>query len=1662
MRAKWKNKGCMSLLLVLFIMFNLITPAFVSAAVDARGTYFTDFDNWNGDLAGTGAADGDFDSATYGNGDAKYPIEFKITNVDKVPQKSAQFLVRAYDVDEYDGSSNTGEWDRVYLSSNPADIQLGAPYTVWPTSSMWNAKSAEYKKEFKKETYLGALSGNNETWNTSVFSVDPAKITADKQEYFAGISVHHNPKASTSTINSWVVKVDWGQLVIDGGERVTGEITKGEYKIVNGVMQVDTGFLPKTNGDFAMEVSLIKKVKEADGTVSDDNVATTTKRYLNSTANNGQSWTGIELGSGLDPNDEYIVNIILFDDRGGAGTDINPGKAQHVYSVSTDSAMAKIGPQYTPTVFTAEDFKSKFYKLNGSPNGDGLTKVQIKTLPDPTKGQLVLDNGVNNPPTIIAVNDEIDVADLSRFQFVSLTGEFTTPVTFTWTGFDTDYALFNAVVTITPNKAPTVDNITKSVNKGSNVNFNSSDFTGTKFVDPEPDALNDVIFVTLPDPAKGTLVLDNGGGTPVSVAVYTKIPEANLNQLKFIPASGTTGVVTFGWNGSDGIQYAQEPKVVTMLINDPPIIADITKTGLAGAVIHFMDDDFALAPAYTDSDGDALVNVKLTLPSDFDTKGKLWYTNVSTAVYINQGSSVTLTKAQLNSLKFQPSSNLPNGSTVTFNWTANDGKADSIAPALVKIAYNGKPVAQPLEFNVEEGTSPITIILKGSDMESVTGLVYGIATQPTKGTLVQVNGDQWMYTPNAGATGKDSFTYTVTDADTQKSQPATVQIEVNKLLDGWVGNKAQGDTTVVKLIAGQLLKLSAVSSLQAAEVTASVNGVLVPLTLANPTTYLTEGFKRWETSTYTLPEGTTPGEYTVNFTAKGTDQALLPAEPVSKLGDNKFKIAEYAIIKLKADPEKILGNGKATTNLSALVTDADGNPMADTEVVFSTPTGAGSFVGPDRARTNSQGIATVIYQSEKIVGTDEKQIPIKAVVHDTEKGLSGQGQITVTFLPPTISGVITKGGTHEAVAGASIRVTLDMNGDGKIEPGVDFDKTITTKADGSYSIPVPEGDKEYNLEVTQTVIVGGVETPVTYTQKAIVGSVTGTGNETFDSEKTVTGVVLFKKPDGNSSFFSPDLVSKIKVYLKDPAGNYIMEEGKPKGFELQGQGLFQAKGLTKGITYSMEISYELEPGKEIVMKRNTVTVNADGEMNIVQELVDPYGTITDAGTHNVIEGAQVVLYYADTERNKNKGITPNTTVTLPTVAGFAPNDNKSPDQLSDAAGFYAYMVYPQTDYYLVVTKAGYRTQTSETISVEFDIVKKDFALLRNQNSSSGSSGGGSVSIQPDVTLNISVDKNLVKEGDQSTVTVDYKNQALTTLGSGEISVTIPKGAELVNANGGTVSGDVITWKVSNLASGQTGSFTFEVKWPLLTAADAEFEFPGQFTADGSTTNPVKANSTVKIKVFSDRFGTLMHQRYILGYPDGQFKPNNSLTRAEVAAIVARLTENVNITDALSYSDIEDGHWAANYVKIATKHGYFSGFEDGSFKPEAPVTRGELAAIMARFLKLNVSKPGENHFSDVEGHWAADAIEELYRAHFLSGYSDGTFKPQDKINRVEAVTMINRMLYRGPLQGVEPLFPDVPASHWGFGDVLESTFSHESVRNEDGSETWKDNIADNVQ
>ena len=202
-----------------------------------------------------------------------------------------------------------------------------------------------------------------------------------------------------------------------------------------------------------------------------------------------------------------------------------------------------------------------------------------------------------------------------------------------------------------------------------------------------------------------------------------------------------------------------------------------------------------------------------------------------------------------------------------------------------------------------------------------------------------------------------------------------------------------------------------------------------------------------------------------------------------------------------------------------------------------------------------------------------------------------------------------------------------------------------------------------------------------------------------------------------------------------------------------------------------------------------------------------------------------------------------------------------------------------------------------------------------------------------------------------------------------------------------------------------------------------------------------------------------HFAYIVGYEDETVRPGNDITRAEVATIFFRLlTEESRdefFSDTNSFSDISADAWYNNAVSTLTNAGIISGYPDGTFRPDAAITRAELAAIASRFDELS---GGESRLTDISGHWAEDYINSAYSKGWVDGYPDGTFRPDQNITRAEVMTLVNRVLERavdidGMLEDMITWKDNQPDS-WFYEAVQEATNSHDYSREEgEEFETW---------
>ena len=195
--------------------------------------------------------------------------------------------------------------------------------------------------------------------------------------------------------------------------------------------------------------------------------------------------------------------------------------------------------------------------------------------------------------------------------------------------------------------------------------------------------------------------------------------------------------------------------------------------------------------------------------------------------------------------------------------------------------------------------------------------------------------------------------------------------------------------------------------------------------------------------------------------------------------------------------------------------------------------------------------------------------------------------------------------------------------------------------------------------------------------------------------------------------------------------------------------------------------------------------------------------------------------------------------------------------------------------------------------------------------------------------------------------------------------------------------------------------------------------------------------------------TTDHFAYIVGYGNGEVRPQNNITRAEVATIFFRLlTDDVrdeNLTKTNRYSDVTRADWYNTAVSTLSSMGIITGYPDGTFRPNAAITRAEFAAITARF--DNDGDKTAAKFSDIATHWAKDEISIAYNNGWITGYPDGTFGPQRDITRAETMTLVNRVLNRQP-ETEDDLLPNMTVwtdnanpKAWYYLAVQEATNSH---------------------
>ena len=349
---------------------------------------------------------------------------------------------------------------------------------------------------------------------------------------------------------------------------------------------------------------------------------------------------------------------------------------------------------------------------------------------------------------------------------------------------------------------------------------------------------------------------------------------------------------------------------------------------------------------------------------------------------------------------------------------------------------------------------------------------------------------------------------------------------------------------------------------------------------------------------------------------------------------------------------------------------------------------------------------------------------------------------------------------------------------------------------------------------------------------------------------------------------------------------------------------------------------------------------------------------------------------------------------------------------------------------------------------------------------------------PDMTVDKTVNKPVAEVGDTIKYTITVTNTGnveLTNVAVTDKMFVSADGAIQV-PNGAKLDGNTVT--ISTLGVGETATITYTYTVLYWDEGD-RIENTATVTSNETGTDPIKVTVVVRVKEIDtvtppvtepeEEFvpkwlNTEDHYAYIVGYEDGTIKPNNDITRAEVATIFFRLLNDDARARFWSttndFTDVAEDSWYNNAISTLSNMGIINGYEDGTFKPNAPITRAEFTAIATRFFDYEAEYDGA--FNDVSARaWYADYVQAAVDMGLVDGYPDGGFHPDAYITRAEACTIVNRVLHRVPhedhllSESVMNTWPDNPKSAWYYEDMQEATNSHDYDWIREDGETVED-------
>lgn len=773
--------------------------------------------------------------------------------------------------------------------------------------------------------------------------------------------------------------------------------------------------------------------------------------------------------------------------------------------------------------------------------------------------------------------------------------------------------------------------------------------------------------------------------------------------------------------------------------------------------------------------------------------------------------------------------------------------------------------------------------------------------------------------------------------------------------------------------------------------TASVDGATIE--------YSTDGGNTWTTTFPTVTNVSDSTEVQVRATKTG----YVPAETTYTLTVNPRTVT--------------ITSGNASKMY-------DGTPLTKHEVTY----GGDNFVAGEGVDITYTGSQTIVGSSKNTFtyefkdGTAEGNYDITTVYGDLEVTDSNKLTVSATGYDGKYDGQ-THNGNVTATEGATLSYSTD-NGETwtATEPtikNVGEINVIVKASMANYS----DATAKYTLKVTPRTVTLTSETA----SKPYDGTALTKPEVTVTGDGFVDGEVTDIKATGSVTNVSEGEVTNAITFVHGDAfkaGNYKIEKAEGKLSITPLAVTVTAKDYTKYVG-------EKDPAFEATV---TGTINNDTVSYTISrdagETVGTY-TITPAGAE--AQGNYTVTYKAGTLTIKERPYRPNPSITDKITVEITGNSDS--------------VVYDGTEH----SVKDYTVKISDSRYTE-----KDFTFSGKALASGVNAGTYEMGLKADQFKNTNA---------------RFKNVEFIIKADGVLTITQRPLTITAGSAEGIAPVTCDEYTVEGLATGD------KVDSVKITGIQSEPGESPNVASDAVIKNAKGEDVTANYKItYVD--GVLkaievlnkeIHFNYVIGYTDGTIRPNNDISRAEVATIFFRLlTDEAReqyTTTAGSFTDVKAGMWCNRAIATLTNMGIIKGYTDGSFQPNKSITRAELATIIARFAKLDVNT---KTFSDITGHWAQKNIELAAGNGWINGYEDGTFRPNNNITRAETFAMINRVLDR-QTESVSDLLPtsdmnmwsdNLNENAWYYKDVQEATNYHKCDRVGDSVyEKWTEKVPD---